>query len=233
MQQKLYKSEVVENNKLNNKFRLIKLRLTEQCYVFSSGQFITLKVSDSVYRCYSIFSTPKLIPFWEMFVDISPGGLGTKYIESLKNGDFIETLGPSGAFTCKNDTNNNFVFAATGCGLSPVKSMMEELLDSPRQLKMLFLLGLRYEKDFVIEDIMNNWTKKYSNFHYEIFLSHPDNKWKGKRGRINLAITEIAKRFMRNKTSIYLSGNSEFVKENIENLGTINYPTSNIFYESY
>ena len=233
MQQKLFKSEVVENNKLNYKFQLVKLKLIERTFLFNPGQFITLKVTNSIYRCYSLFSLPTLVPYWEMFVDISPGGPGTTYIRNLKIKDVIETLGPSGTFTCEKNSNKNYIFAATGCGLAPLKTMIENLLNSPDHPKIFLFWGLRDKKDIVLQDVLNNWTKDYPHFHYEIILSQPTEKWKGKKGHVNSHILNLVKQLPADKTSVYLSGNSEFINDNLKNLSNIKYLTDNIYYESY
>ena len=233
MQPKFFRSEVIQNKKLNYKFNLVKFKLTGQVFSFKPGQIITLRVSGSIFRCYSIFSSPTLLPYWEIFVDITPGGLGTTFIKNLKVKDIIETSGPSGTFTCEKGNNKNFIFAATGCGLAPLKPMIENLLNSSDRSKIFLLWGLRYKKDIVLRDILDNWTKDYPHFYYEIVLSQPKGKWKGKKGYVDSYIMDITKKLPINNTSIYLSGNNEFIKSNLEGLNDVQFPTDNLHFESY
>lgn len=233
MQSKLFRSKVIQNKKLNHKFNLVRFKLIDHVFSFKPGQFTTLKVSNSIFRCYSIFSLPTLLPYWEIFVDITPGGPGTTFIKSLKAKNIIETLGPSGTFTCKKSGNKNFIFLATGCGLAPLKPMVENLLNSSGQPKIFLLWGLRHEKDIVLKNTLDNWIKKYPNFYSETVLSQPGKKWKGKKGHVNSYIESITKNLPINETSVYLSGNSEFIKNSLENLNNLNFPTDNIYFESY
>ena len=207
--------------------------MIDQIFSFKPGQFITLKVSNLIFRCYSIFSLPTSLPYWEIFVDITPGGPGTTFVKSLKVKDIIETSGPSGTFTCGKDNHHNFIFTATGCGLAPLKPMIENLLNSPDQPKIFLLWGLRYKNDIVLQDILDDWIKDHPHFYYEIVLSQPEGKWKGKKGYVNSHIMDLTKKLPINNTSIYLSGNSEFIKSNFESLNDVKFPTNDIHFESY
>jgi CDP-4-dehydro-6-deoxyglucose reductase, E3 len=230
MQQTLFRSEVAQNQKLSYKFRLVKLKLIGNTFSFIPGQFITLKVNDSVYRCYSLFSSPSTIPYWEIFVDISPGGPGTTFIKNLKKGDIIETTKPSGVFTCKNDICRNIIFAAVGCGFAPLKAMVESKLNFPKY-KIFLLLGLRYEKDIVLKSLLDGWSKNHANFSYEIILSQPGTNWKGKRGYINASLISLIVKLPINKTSIYISGNNQFVGDTLADLSEVKFPENNIHSE--
>ena len=65
---------------------------------FTPGQYASLKVSeDGVRRSYSVASLPgeRVI---DLLVDVSPMGVGSKYILGLKVGDHVEILGFLGKF---------------------------------------------------------------------------------------------------------------------------------------
>ncbi|KKU11122.1 MAG: 2Fe-2S iron-sulfur cluster binding domain protein 3 [Parcubacteria group bacterium GW2011_GWA1_45_7] len=233
MQALFSKSKVIENKKLNDKFHLVTLESSTPNFSFIPGQYVTMKIPPSLFRCYSIFSTPGFLPSWEIFVDIAPGGPGTTYIRNLKKGDIVETIKPTGFFTCQKDRHTNFIFAATGCGLAPYKSMIECLLDSPSNPNIVFLWGLRSEKDVVLRNIFDDWTKKYPNFRYEIVLSRPTKKWIGKQGHVNVFIVDETRKFPETETSVYLSGNSDFVEQNFAELKKIGFPKDSIHSESY
>jgi len=212
------KHEVISNNKLNKKFNLIRLRVKKIGFNFKPGQFVTLKITDSVFRCYSISSSPDILPFWHIFVDITPGGPGTSYIKKLKPGDTIETTLPTGKFVYKKDGSKNIILAGTGCGIAPLLPILQTSLKDNLINKVLLLWGLRFKKDIVLENQLKQITKNNAKFHYKIILSRPEEKWTGNTGHIQKHIVKNTKILPPRETSIYLSGNGEFIKESLSDL---------------
>ncbi|MCJ7805525.1 FAD-dependent oxidoreductase [Patescibacteria group bacterium] len=222
--------EVISNKVLNGKFNLIKLKSKNRDFKYKVGQFVTIKVKDNIFRCYSIASLPEELPFWDIFVDISPGGPGTTYLKSIKKGQVIKTLNPRGNFLL-NKRLDNHIFAATGCGIAPFLPMIKELLKS-KDKKIFFLWGLRFKKDIVLEDLLKSYAKANRNFSFKIILSKPEKDWKGETGHINNTISKIAKGFSYSNTGIYLSGSGEFIKESESLLLNEKFPLKRIFVEA-
>ncbi len=211
------KHEVLANEKLNRKFNLIKLK-AKNSFKFKPGQFVTLKVTNSIFRCYSIFSSPNLLPGWEMFIDISPGGPGTTYLKKLKKGDVIETSAPAGTFTYEKDGSKNVIFAGTGCGIAPLLPILRSVLVDKKCEKTTLYWGLRYIKDIVLESELKAIRNNFSKFDYEIILSQPERKWKGRIGHVQKPVMDSLRTLSPEKTSIYLSGNGEFIQETLDDL---------------
>jgi len=232
MKVKLLKSKIISNLALNDRFYNVKLISTSKSFIFKPGQFITLKITDSIYRCYSIASTPAKLPTWEMLVDIKPGGPGTTYIKNLKCGDFIQTTKPVGILI--HETNaTNYIFGATGCGIAAIKPIIEEVLGNKPKTNIYLVWGLKYKKDIVWEEIFENWQAKFSNFKYEIVLSRPNKLWKGKKGHIVSIITKAVKRLLFLKSRIYLCGNRNFINNTKHKLFKLNFPNDRIHFEHF
>jgi ferredoxin-NADP reductase len=202
-------------------------------FSFIPGQYLALEVPGGPFRCYSIASSPKQIPLWQMFIDISPQGPGTTYLQGLKKGQIVKTLGPMGEFTCKDDKSKKFIFGATGCGLAPYLSMIESLLMRQPQPKVFLFWGLRHKTEIALENVLSSWEKKNKNFSYEIVLSQPKGKWSGRTGHVNEFLAHEAKKPLNRQTSVYLCGNSGFVQENIQALQKIRFPSRQIHFENY
>lgn len=209
------KHEVVANKRLNSKFHLITFKANNPGFNFRPGQFVTLKVTNSVFRCYSIFSSPDILPSWEMFVDITPGGPGTTYLKNLKKGEIIETSPSTGTFIYENNGRENIIFAGTGCGIAPLLPILTTCLNNSKHTKTVLFWGLRYIKDIVLEERLKILKKSFPNFSYEIILSRPEKEWAGNTGHVQKQIFSALKEFSPNKTAIYLSGNGEFIKETL------------------
>ncbi len=222
--------EVISNKVLNGKFNLIKLKAKSSNFLYKVGQFVTIKVKDNVFRSYSIASLPQELPFWDIFVDISPQGPGTTYLKSVKKGEVIETLNPRGALLL-NKRFKNYIFGATGCGIAPFLPMLKELLKS-KDKKIFLLWGLRFKKDIVLKDLLKSYAKTNRNFSFKIILSQPEKGWKGERGHINNSVARIAKQFSYSNTGIYLSGSGEFIKESQSLLLNEKFPLKRISVEA-
>jgi ferredoxin-NADP reductase len=199
--------QVIRNKKLNNKFHILTFKSKTSEFSFVAGQFILLNIKRGINRAYSIASPPQKLPFWKIFVDITPGGPGTTYLKNLKKEDVIKTTPASGRFVLANKSDI-YIFAATGCGIAPFIPMMISLLGKKR---VHFFWGLRNKKDIVFKNMLSSWAKKYDNFSYEIILSKPPKAWKGKAGHINQFVVSKAKSYANKNTSIYLSGSSDFL----------------------
>ncbi len=222
--------EVISNKVLNEKFNLIRFKAKSSNFSYKVGQFVTIKVKDNVFRCYSIASLPEELPLWDIFVDISPGGPGTTYLKSVKKGDVIETLSPRGNFLL-NKKLNKHIFAATGCGIAPFLPMLKGLIKTKNK-KIFLLWGLRFKKDIVLEDLLKSYAKANRNFSFKIILSQPEKDWKGETGHINNTISKIAKELSFVDTGIYLSGSGEFIKESQHLLLNDKFPLKRIFVEA-
>lgn len=232
MPKPLIESEVIKNKKLNYKFNLVQLRFVDQFPNFLPGQYVSLKVSNSISRYYSIFSSSTDLPYWSILVDITPGGPGTIYIKSLKKGGIIKTSKALGKFTLNKSQSENVIFGATGCGIAPLKPMIEKLLSS--QNKKIFLLwGLRLKRDIVLKELLDKWVKTHPNFSYNITLSKPEKTWSGKKGHINSHLIKVVKKLQVKKTSVYLTGNTGFIKNVLDGLEKIKFPVEKIYFESY
>jgi all-trans-retinol 13,14-reductase len=116
---------------------------SEDTVEFVPGQFMSLEVKPKVFRAYSISYVGKTLPpfveggskvyndsdcFVSFMVSTKPGGEASTYFTNIKVGAQINGVGPAGKFAMlKSDTRNN-VFIATGTGLSPFVSMIDNLL---------------------------------------------------------------------------------------------------------
>jgi len=231
---KFVQSEVLENKPLNYKFHLLRFKLKhndEKSFSFKAGQFILVALENSLFRAYSIASSPKQLPFWEILIDITPNGPGCKYLKNLKPGDEIQTSTPKGIFALEEDGASNLVMGATGCGLASIKPIVESILEQGKNIH--FFWGLRHEGDVFDRAFLETWKKISPGFQYEIILSKPENGWVGKTGHINSHMVEHIKSLPPELTSVYLCGNNEMIAEVKLKLSEINFPQERIYFERH
>lgn len=225
----VFEQEVVLNRKLNEKFILITLKSKNPKFSFKTGQFTSIKIKKNILRCYSFASLPENLPFWKIFVDLTPGGPGTVFLKNLKKGDLIKTLDPRGHFLLMKKYKK-YIFAATGCGIAPFLAMIKALIRT-KDKKIFLFWGLRYKKDIVLTKLLQSYTKLNSNFSFEVILSKPEGKWQGKSGYLQNFIIDKIDQVGQKDMAIYLSGSREFIVQSIQLLKQKKFPIKKIYTE--
>lgn len=205
------KAILVEHKILASKFHYFVLK-TDQPLIFRAGQYISVKVADDRINAYSLAGSITNNQF-ELLVDVSPGGPGSKYFENLKTGEEISFLGPFGNFILQSDDGaEKLLFLGTGSGCSPLKCMLEAALREKRIKKpVYFYFGLRFEGDVFWQNYFEELAKEFLNFHYKLVLSKPGEKWSGLSGHVT---DFIRKDFSQAQDfSAYLCGNKNMTEE--------------------
>lgn len=216
------KSILLKRSKLSSKFYLFEFKFIDgKVSKFKPGQFITLKVGKYIFRCYSIFSLSDKLPFWQIFVDITPGGPGTTYLKNLKVGETVHTTAPTGSFTPRNDSSKYIIMVATGCGIAPLKPMIDYYLSLNKvPKKILFYWGMKNQNEVVLKDVLSKWTKT-SQFDYHLCYFHSI------LSELHKDLSQIPKK----ETSVYIAGNGSFIKEAISYLESNKFPLDKVYFE--
>lgn len=203
-------AKVLKAENLTPKMHYFEFESDEELKVIP-GQYLSVKVSDTRVNCYSVagFKNPNR---FNLLVDSTPGGPGSKFFENLKAGDRMTFLGPFGNFTLKqNEEVENMLFFGTGCGTAPLKYMIESALkEDKKDRKIKLYLGVNNFCDVFFKDYFEDLQKQHENFSYEIAVNNPDSKWNGPTGYI----TELFKKDFpdASKCSAYLCGNKYMVE---------------------
>ena len=116
-------------------------------FKFSQGQHLTLKAlinGEDVRRSYSLCSSP-FDNEWKVAVKEIPGGKFSTFVNStLKEGDELDVMAPSGTFgvDCNADNAKNYLFFAAGSGVTPILSMIKaHLAAEPNSTCKLFYVN--------------------------------------------------------------------------------------------
>ena len=224
----MFQHQVVSNRILNNKFNLLTFRCKAKNWNFKIGQFVLIQVGKNITRAYSIASLPDKLPLWQIFVDITPQGPGTTYLKALKARDIILTSDATGQFILS-EKGNQYLFAATGCGIAPFIPMVKSCLNNNKKVHLFW--GLRRISEIALRDAIAGWSKN-NNFSYDIILSQPESVWKGKTGHIQQFIPAKIKSLGLNNLKVYLSGSRDFIKQTSIILKAGNIPTKKIYFEA-
>ena len=202
---------------------------------FLPGQYTSLKVSEEgMRRSYSIASLPgeKSI---DLLVDVTPMGVGSKYILGLKVGDMVEVLGFLGKFTIDPSLQyeaKHILFLATGTGIAPFKPMIEDLLyrkHYPEEVRLIW--GMRHEEELYWLKEMDNINRDFDNFEFETVISKPSDDWPGFRGHVGDVVDDLRQDW--STTLVYLCGAPEMITEMELKLREKGVPEAHVFYEKY
>jgi len=199
------------------------------------GQYVSLKVNENgLRRSYSITSLPgeKSI---DLLIDVSPMGVGSKYVLGLKAGDIVEVLGFLGKFGVSVETlekESEFLFVGTGAGIAPLKPMIEDLLIRKSfRGKVHLVWGMRYEENLYWIKEIEKLQRDFDNFHFDVVLSKPSADWPGLKGHVGDVVEKLSINW--SKALVYLCGNSEMI-ESMRKQSLLGGATEDrIFYERF
>jgi len=225
----IFRAKLAEKYSLseNQKFVYFRFELIKPHEIeFEAGQYVSIKVSDKgERRSYSIASTPDIKHAIELVVDISPGGIGTKFLGNLKLGEEIEFLGPLGHFVVSRDASEvdkddlkgerKFLFIGTGSGIAPLRSMVLDLLRNRRETRPIRLhWGLRYEEDVFWLDNFQRLMEEFPNFVLDLVLSKPNDGWELCWGHVQDCLKrDVLPYEDMSQWEAYLCGNPKMIEE--------------------
>jgi ferredoxin-NADP reductase len=171
----VHKAKIKDKSLVTHKVtKLILSYTTPDEMEFTPGQFINLKCPGGHYRAYSISSDYKNQK--EMYVLIETGheGVASNYVKSLKVGDEIEFIGPSGRLSLLEPLPDTLKFFATGTGIAPFISMFHRLVDMQYKGSVELFLGSRTEKEILEQMHIKMFAKQLPNFKYTFYVSRPE-----------------------------------------------------------
>ncbi|WP_138433010.1 2Fe-2S iron-sulfur cluster-binding protein [Winogradskyella algicola] len=135
-------------------------------FKFSQGQHLTLKTlinDEDVRRSYSLCSSP-YDNEWKVAVKEIPGGKFSTFVNStLKAGDELDVMAPSGTFgvDCNVDNAKNYLFFAAGSGITPILSMIKaHLAVEPNSTCKLFYVN-KTAKSIIFKEVLEQLRNTY------------------------------------------------------------------------
>lgn len=179
-------------------------------YSFKSGQYLTIKVNiggTEFRRAYSIFTAPNENNFGFTVKRVKGGRVSNFLIDKINSGSELEVMTPDGRFLAKPEVQaqKDHYFFAGGSGITPIISMITDLLENEPQSTCYLLYANRSEESIIFKDKLSTLGNNYANqFHYKHIISQPKLEkagglkglfgkkaaptWRGLKGRINDSI---------------------------------------------
>ncbi|MDB4849059.1 2Fe-2S iron-sulfur cluster-binding protein [Gammaproteobacteria bacterium] len=152
------------------------------------GQYVDIVGPNNVKRSYSIANhiVDNLI---ELHIKkVINGELSDYWFKDAKPDDLLRLRGPYGTFFLR-ESKKDIIFLATGTGIAPVKSMLDNLEKSKNidDLNIYLIWGGRKASDLYLD-----FSNKYKNLNlkYIPVLSRPDSSWHGSVGYVHKVLLE-------------------------------------------
>lgn len=212
------KAKLADKRQLNEKFFFFDFEMVEPHRLdFAAGQYVSIAIpgETGTRRAYSITSSPEKNSGFELLVDVSPQGVGSKYLQNMEPGTEINFLAPMGVFTLvqgeKAEKEKAIIFVATGSGIAPFRSMVQYLLQFQNDQRPIWLYwGMRYVTDMFWQDEFHELAQAFPNFHFHITLSRAPEDWPLCRGRVTdcLSIHDLPA-----DAGYYLCGNRAMIED--------------------
>jgi ring-1,2-phenylacetyl-CoA epoxidase subunit PaaE len=206
---------------------------------YKAGQFLTLLLNINgreVRRSYSLSSTPGVDK--ELFFTVKrvTNGEVSRYLcDNLKEGDLLQTLLPAGRFTINNYDEDLYCFVAAGSGITPVFSLIKELLAHGIRGKILLINQNRNEETSIFRkqllQLQEGYRERFSII--EIF-SQPTNHDLPSRRLNNTLFEQLVKQNVKTSSvQFYICGPALFMQMVEFTLKLSGYPNTVINKENF
>ncbi|MCV9931286.1 ferredoxin--NADP reductase [Flavobacterium sp. LS1R47] len=198
---------------------------------YLAGQYLTLqfRINGRRYiRPYSFSSTPSVDSTLNVTVKRVSGGIVSNYInDTIRVDDVIEVQQPLGDFIFdENQLMKSVVFWGVGSGITPLFSIIKELLTNQSLINVYLIYGNKLNSSVIfksqLEELKKTYSKRFKVWNFysreEFFEENTHNH----RGRIHSDFIEKLMRDVENPSKHFICGPKDLkntVKETLLNLG--------------
>jgi CDP-4-dehydro-6-deoxyglucose reductase len=167
-------ARVVAKTVLSSNVVRLRLKLpSAQRLQFLAGQYVDVLLEGGRRRAFSIASCPSLEDEIELHIRHIEGGDFTGFVfDELRERDILRFEGPLGNFFVRNDEPDRpMIMMGGGTGFAPLKSMIENLLESGDRREIKLYWGARTPADLYLDELPAAWSREYPHITYRRALS--------------------------------------------------------------
>lgn len=212
----------------------------EQPLDYTPGQFITIHIKrdDKILRrSYSIANAPRADGKIEFAAGYVEGGPSSELLFNLNPGDTLNTTGPFGRLTLKEEDPTRYIFVATSTGVTPYHAMIPDLkihLDNNPSLSVVILQGVQTTEDLLYHDDFLAFAKTSPRVTYRAQLSRAKQEDLGEHehtGYVQHSFKDLD--LNPEEDMVYLCGNPGMVDESFSDLKERGFAIQRIVREKY
>lgn len=199
---------------------------------FVSGQYITIYFPETGVKegkAYSISSAPHEK---RLSITIKEMGLFSGMLCNLESGDTVEGSLPYGFFYSEEE-NTTLVLLASGIGVTPLYSLLNDVLykNSARNVHLVY--SVKYEKDILFLEQLQELVDKHPSFSFVVHITQEEAKssW-SKKGRIS--VKEVVDTFGCSiDTEYFMCGSIAFVRDMWRDMRREGVPEECVYTEAF
>jgi Na+-transporting NADH:ubiquinone oxidoreductase subunit F len=217
----------------------LKILSPEEGITFKPGQYVQLQVpkyeltKEPEYRAYSISSSAKDHQNLELVITRVPGGAVSTYVHDyMKEGEELLINGPYGDFYLR-DSERDILLIATGSGLAPIKSILDQIERERIRRRTTFFFGARTPEDLYYFEELKGLKEKIADYTFVPTLSRAteEDQWEGEKGRV----TDLIEKYIPKDASLeaYICGAPAMVESCEELLKEKGIPEELLFYDKF
>jgi propane monooxygenase reductase component len=193
---KAYSGTVSSVTSLTHDIRLLEIEL-ESPLRFWAGQYVDLTIpGHGVTRAYSMASRPGDNRSLQFIIKKYPDGAFSALLDGgLAPGTAVSAKGPYGGCFRRENRSGAMILAGGGSGMSPLWSILTDLVHSGENRPVRFFYGARTRADLFMLDEIAATGAKLKDFKFIPALSNalPGDEWSGETGFIH----EVVARHLR------------------------------------
>src|SRR5690554_1016890 len=199
--------------------------LDEKRFDFSPGQFVKLSLMG-------VGEIPISIPMNcerdGLELTIRRVGEVTDVIHNLKPGAELGIRGPYGnTFPIAEQKGKDLLFVAGGCGLAPLRSVIQYVLDHREEYgRVNILYGARTPADLIYKEEYSLWESE-EDVSVHLIVDNGDENWDGKVGVVPSLLSELD--LNPGNTAAFICGPSIMIYYTVESLIEMNLNREDIF----
>jgi CDP-4-dehydro-6-deoxyglucose reductase, E3 len=177
-------------------------------FEYLSGQYIDVIAQKGVRRSYSIANSRLVSNKIELHIrQVNEGEMSEYWFNQAKENDLLRFEGPHGTFCFREKSQKNIIFLATGTGIAPIKSILEDLNLASESLvdkKLYIYWGGRTPQDIY-------WRPEFAhlNLSFNPTLSRKNTNWTGHYGYVQEAL--LADNIDLTDSVVYACGSDEMI----------------------
>jgi len=222
----------------NEKFLYVKFELIIPDRIsYKAGQYVSVLINESgERRSYSIASTSSDEHGFHLIVEINEAGKGSAFFKNIQIGQEVEVMAPLGQFIVSEKVegkSEKLLFVATGSGIVPIWSMINDLLINKGETRAMRLhWGMRKEEDLFFVDDLNQLAEEHPNFVFDIVLSKPSEDWDLCSGHVQDCLRRDFVTGLEGWEA-YVCGKPEVVADIVDTLTELKISPTDIYHEKF
>jgi ring-1,2-phenylacetyl-CoA epoxidase subunit PaaE len=210
---------------------------------YQAGQYLTLsfRINGRKYtRPYSFSSAPSVDSFLETTIKRIPDGIFSNHIhDTIAVGDLVEVMEPMGDFVhVTNEAINQIYFWGVGSGITPLISIIKEVLISNPKVQVTLVYGNKNFESTIflqgIKQLLELYPEHLKVWHFHTQYEHDEKHHFVRSGRINKEfILELLLGLDVTKTTHYICGPTDLKNTIKEALDVLEFPKEHVFSEDF